>query len=112
MVEALLVAGAFGFSYLGWAQLAARQQPHFCAMSAQRGRQDCPRALQARLLHRGSASLCAGYGSSWFAAGPSFGTLLWIFALACAGIAVTFTLTWRPHSLRCLLGSGVDRETG
>ena len=94
-------------TYLGFALLALRQPSHFRAV-AQRanGSGAAPSAtLRTRLLWLGGASVAAGGGGSWLAEGPSLGSLLWALILAVAGVAVTFTLTWRPGWLRCLLGS-------
>jgi len=103
VADAALVAAAFSVTYLGWALLALRQRPHFRAVSARDAREGAPPALRRKFLGWGSASLCAGSCASWLAEGSSFGSLLWIFVLACSGVAVTFTLSWRPGWLRCLI---------
>ena len=62
-----------------------------------------PPQLSRRLLVRGCAGLLLGAALSFWAEGPSFGSLAWLLLLAAAGVALTFTLTWRPHWLRWLL---------
>jgi hypothetical protein len=99
----LLLVGALAFSYLGLASLALRQAPHFAAVSAAPRRVAPPAAASRQLLHRGCRALLLGAALSLWAEGPSFGSLAWVLLLAAAGVAVTFTLTWRPHWLRWLL---------
>lgn len=103
----MLLAGALAVTYLGFASLALRQTPHFAAVSASPGaaarRTAPPPELRQRLLVRGCAGVLLGAVLSLWAEGPSFGSLAWVLLLAAAGVAVTFTLTWRPHWLRWLL---------
>jgi hypothetical protein len=99
MANAALAAAVFATSYLGCAWLALRQKPHFRLVSAQPVNAPPSTALRARLLSAGSVSLALSGCCSWFAEGPSFGSLLWILALGTSSVAVTFTLSWRPHWL-------------
>jgi hypothetical protein len=104
----VLLAGALALTYLGFAWLALRQAPHFAAVSASTGasaprRAAPPAELRQRLLVQGCAGLLLGAVLSLWAEGPSFGSLAWVLLLAAAGVAVTFTLTWRPRWLRWLL---------
>jgi hypothetical protein len=99
----LFLAGALAVTYLGFASLALRQAPHFAAVSAGSRRAGPPPALSRRLLYRGSIALLLGAALSFWAEGPSFGSLAWVLLSAGAGVAVTFTLTWRPLWLRWLL---------
>ena len=86
-------------SYLGCALLALRQRPHFRAASAQAPSARPSAVLRARLLYAGSITLGLSLCCSWLAQGVSFGTLFWVLALGATSVAVTFTLTWRPHWL-------------
>jgi hypothetical protein len=99
----VLLAGALALTYLGFASLALRQAPHFAAVCARSRRAGPLPELSQRLLYRGSVGLLLGAALSFWAEGPSFGSLAWVLLLAGAGVAVTFTLTWRPHWLRWLL---------
>lgn len=101
----MLLAGALAATYLGFAWLALRQSPHFAAVTLGSGarRAAPPPELQRRLLARGASGLLLGAVLSFWAEGPSFGSLVWVLLLAGAGVAVTFTLTWRPHWLRWLV---------
>lgn len=104
----MLLASALVLTYWGLAMLALRQAPHFTAVTlaggaAQARRTGPPPELRQRLLVRGSVGLLLGAVLSSWAEGPGFGSLAWVLLLAAAGVAVTFTLTWRPHWLRWLL---------
>lgn len=99
----MLLVGTLALSYLGLAWLALRQAPHYAAVSAARRRAAPPDAASHQLLRRGCCALLLGAALSFWAEGPSFGSLAWVMLLAAAGVAVTFTLTWRAHWLRWLL---------
>lgn len=103
----MLLASALAVTYLGFAWLALRQAPHFGAVTLGSGaaapRRTAPPELRRRLLLRGSAGVLLGAVLSFWAEGPGFGSLAWALLLAAAGVAVTFTLTWRPRWLRWLL---------
>ena len=103
MARGALAAAVFVASYLGCALFALRQRPHFRAVSAQAPSARPSAALRARLLYAGCASLALSLGCSWLAQGFSFGSLLWVLVLASTSVAVTFTLSWRPHWLVLLL---------
>ncbi|HKO91891.1 MAG TPA: DUF3325 domain-containing protein [Polyangiaceae bacterium] len=99
MARAALAAAVFASSYLGCALLALRQRPHFRAVSAQPVSVPPSDALRARLLYGGGVSLALSLCCSWLAQGLSFGSLFWVLALGSTSVAVTFTLSWRPHWL-------------
>ena len=99
----MLLAGALALTYLGFASLALRQAPHFTAVSAGPRRVLPAPGLRRRLSYRGWLGLLLGAALSFWAEGPSFGGLLSVLLLAASGVAVTFTLTWRPRWLRWLL---------
>lgn len=48
----------------------------------------------------GGLALAASLVLALLRDGPSFGSLIWVLSLTVGAIAVTFTLTWRPHWLR------------
>jgi len=103
MARGALAAAVFAASYLGCALLALRQRPHFRAVSAQAPSARPSAALRARLLYAGSLTLVLSLCCSWLAHGVSFGSLYWVLALGATSVAVTFTLTWRPHWLGAVL---------
>lgn len=106
MVEAALLAATFATTYLGFALLALRQRTHFRAVLGHAPSRHLPATPPAGLLTRGMACLAAGFGCSMLARGPSFGALVWVLSLAAMGVAVTFTLTWRPRWLSFALRIG------
>ncbi len=104
----MLLVSALAVTYLGLACLALLQRPHFSAVSCRTAAAASPRTapppeLGRRLLGRGCAGLLLGAALSFWSEGASFGGLSWVMLLAAAGMAVTFTLTWRPGWLRWLL---------
>jgi len=110
MANAALAATVFLASYLGCALLALRQKPHFLAVSAQPASARPSALLRTRLLYAGSFSLGLSLCCSWLAQGLSFGSLFWVLALGTTSVAVTFTLTWRPHWLGPVL-RGMSAES-
>jgi hypothetical protein len=106
MVETLLLTAAFGATYLGLSLLALRQRSHFRAVLGHAPGVHPSATPPAGLLPWGITCLCAGFCCSLLAQGPSFGSLLWVLGLAAMGVAVTFTLTWRPRWLSFVLRFG------
>lgn len=107
MAETVLLTAAFAATYLGLSLLALRQKPHFRAVLGHAPGVRPPAAIPpAGLLPRGITCLCAGFCCSLLAQGPSFGSLFWVLGLAVIGVAVTFTLTWRPRWLSFALRLG------
>ena len=99
MARGSLAVAVFLAGYLGCALLALRQRPHFRAASAQAPSARPSAVLRARLLYAGSITLALSLCCSWLAQGVAFGSLFWVLALGATSMAVTFTLTWRPHWL-------------
>src|SRR5436190_11883316 len=102
MTEAALVAFGLAASYIGLALFALSQKVHHASVASTTTRAALPRSARRRCGTLGSASLALGLAASLYAKGPSFGSLLWVLGLAGAGLAVTFTLSYRPHWLRAL----------
>jgi hypothetical protein len=48
------------------------------------------------------AGVLAALGVALATQGPSFGALLWVVAISAAAVAVAFTLSWWPETLRPL----------
>ena len=102
MADASLVALAFASSYLGFALFALTQKPHHTAVTASNSRAALPSAIRRRCVALGSLALAFSFAASLAAEGASFGSILWVLALACAAVGVMFTLSYRPHWLRGL----------
>lgn len=102
MEEALGVV-AFAASYLGFALLALRQAPHYAAVAGvRRARAAAHRSRD--YLRLGAGALALSLGACQLSRGPSFGSILWVLLLGAGAFGVMFTLTYRPHWLRPLLG--------
>jgi hypothetical protein len=99
------VLGSFAASYHGLALIALCQREHWLAVMAQRSRRKPDSVFQVRMKRWGVVLLSLGCALSWSALGPSFGGLLWVWSLGASAVALTFTLTWRPHWLKFLVPS-------
>jgi Protein of unknown function (DUF3325) len=110
MVDASSLLTAFALTYVGFALLAMRQRPHWLAAAALPRSARLEPALRRRLARMGGLLVLGGVGLCLIGQGPSFGGLLSIFNLAASGLAVTFTLTWRPRWLRCLTGASSSTQ--
>jgi Protein of unknown function (DUF3325) len=94
-----MLALACAACYLGFALLALALRRHWEAVTGQR---ELPPALPRVLRALGSVGLAAGLGLALWRDGASFGSVLWVTLLAAAGLAMVFTLAWRPRWLRPL----------
>lgn len=106
----LLIAAA-SCGYLGFAMLALSQKQHWravtgaAASSAVDARSGLRRAVGLTLL-----LMCLAL--AWLRSGATFGALLFVFLLGVTGLAVAFTLAWRPSALRRIIlfgGAPEDR---
>lgn len=98
MREAVLLTAALLACTAGMGWLALAMQSHWeqvCTDIATRGQ-----VLRLRVL--GASGLMAGLALCLLADHASMAVLVWVMALAAAGLAVALTLTWRPGWLRVL----------
>ncbi len=98
MLAAAMLASAAG---MGW--LALAMEPHWGQVFGGRARRRG--TIRGLRLAGGLAlvlSLCLCLGADH----PSMAALVWIMTLAAAALTITFTLSWRPASLRWLLPGG------
>lgn len=100
MNELIATLAAAALLALAFAVLALTQEPHRQRVARTPLRMD--RARIARL--RGLAWLGLGAGLLLCIAGhgAAFGSVMWVLLLAAAGVAVAFTLAWRPGALAWL----------
>lgn len=97
MTAAVLLAVAGLASYGGFACLAMAMAEHWEQAGGVPGRH-VQRRRTLRLA--GTLLLCVAPLLCVWRDGPSFGVLLWLMLLSASGIAVAFTLSWRPGLLR------------
>lgn len=97
MREIALLMLAMAASCFGFACLALSMDRHREAVSAEIA-WSARRLAVLRTL--GGLALAASLVFALMRDGPSFGSLMWVLILTAGAIAVTFTLTWRPHWLR------------
>lgn len=113
MAEAALIGFGFAASYLGFALFALSQKPHHARVAAAAvhrtgvsqsavPRTAVPPTARRRCVALGALALACSFAASLRAEGPSFGSMLWLLGLACAGIGVMLTLTYRPRWLLAL----------
>lgn len=102
MNEVIATLGAAALLGLAFAVLALTQESHRQRVAAAPLRMN--RARIARL--RGLAWLGLGAGLALCIAGhgAAFGSVMWVLLLGAAGVAVAFTLAWRPGALSRLAG--------
>lgn len=99
MRDAALLVATWVLAYLGFAGLALSMERHWLDVM-------CSAAVSGHVAHRLRSLACfclaAGLVAACWRDGPAFGGLLWVMSSVVAGIAVAFTLTWRPVMLRPL----------
>jgi hypothetical protein len=101
MVESLSLVGAALLNFCGMAWLALAKGPHW---EQSRGRPR-PARVSSRALHRLAAlALAASLVLCLAADHPSMASLVWVMLLTASGLAVAFTLAWRPRWLGWLTG--------
>lgn len=96
MRPALLLVAACLAAYGGFACLALAMPEHWARVSGQEGDVSPHRHLLRPL---GFGLLAAAYVLCLWRDGAAFGSVLWTVLGAAAGMAVAFTLTWRPQLL-------------
>jgi hypothetical protein len=110
VVEQAYAAAAFAVSYLGFAALALRQRSHHSAVTGSTRRAPPAAALRQRHLLLGCCALALSLVLSWLSQRPSFGSILFSFALSAGALGVMFTLTYCPRWLRPLQRAVAIRE--
>jgi hypothetical protein len=96
MMPALLLGAAGLAAYGGFACLALAMPEHWARASGEESAVSPHRPLLRPL---GFTLLAAAYLLCFWRDGAAFGSVLWIVLGAAAGMAVAFTLTWRPRLL-------------
>jgi hypothetical protein len=107
MREIALLMLAMAASCFGFACLALSMERHREAVSAEIAWS----ARQLAVLRTiGGLALVVSLMLALLRDGPSFGSLMWVLILTAGAIAVSFTLTWRPHWLRHMayIASAID----
>jgi hypothetical protein len=96
MMHTLLMLFAIVAGYAGFACLALAMPDHWESAGGDPGKH-AQRRDGLRLW--GPLMLWSAFAICLWRDGPSFGTLLWVMLMSASGIAVAFTLTWRPKLL-------------
>lgn len=95
MLELLLSTGLVALHLLGLACLGLAQDKHWRAVKIRSQR-------QSWVTPMGWGSLALSLLLAWAYQGAAFGSLIWLLLLPPSGLALSFTLAWRPQWLRPL----------
>lgn len=96
----MLTAGAFAFIYLGFALLALSQQQHWTSVVAALPLPQPSAPALRRQRYLAGACLAIACAVCFADHGAGFGALMWVLLLGAGAMAVSFTLSWKPHYLR------------
>lgn len=95
MLELLLVVSLLVLHLLGLACLGLAQDKHWRAVKIRSQR-------QSWVTPMGWGCLSLNLLLAWAYQGAAFGSLIWLLLLPPSGLALSFTLAWRPQWLRPL----------
>ena len=95
MLELLLSTGLLALHLFGLACLSLAQDKHWRALKIRSQR-------PSRVTPMGWGSLSLSLLLAWAYQGAAFGSLIWLLLLPPSGLALSFTLAWRPRWLRPL----------
>lgn len=99
MREAIVLVAAQLVCTIGMGWLALAMETHWeqvCSSALSRKARICLRTLGAMML-------LASLGLCLVVEHASMAVLVWVMVLSASALAVSFTLTWRPHWLRAVL---------
>lgn len=99
MRDALLLAGIWAGSYLGFCAMALSLDRHWAQVMPQ---SEVPAPVRRRLRALAIACFCAALVVACRHDGPAFGALHWSLSLFAAAMAVAYTLAGRPSALKWL----------